>query len=68
MAIRQLKDEARAIPEEDLHLVLRLADEDEQMTLVGIVAQRALDAGTETVDAVAHVAQLGGEIDASARR
>jgi len=41
----QVEHEARPIPEENLHLVARLADEDEEMPCVGVVAQRALDDG-----------------------
>ena len=46
---------AVAVPEEDLHLVLRFADEDEEVPAVGVLLQRALDESAQPVDAVAHV-------------
>jgi hypothetical protein len=35
----QVEDEAGSIPKQDLHLVLRFADEDEQVPAVGIALQ-----------------------------
>jgi hypothetical protein len=44
-----VEDEARAIPEEDLHLVLGFADEDEEVAAIGIVSERAFDDGALSV-------------------
>lgn len=63
----QIEDKPGAVPEEDLHLVLRLADEDEEVARVGIVAKRAFHDRPETVDAFAHVGQLSRKVDPDAR-
>ena len=64
----QIEDEAGAIPEQDLHLVARLADEDEEMPGEGILPERAFNEGAEPVDALTHVGELGREVDADAGR
>src|SRR5262249_24093794 len=64
----QIKHEAIAVPEEDLHLVLRFADEDEDVSLVRVLPQRAFDNSAQSVDAVAHVDQRRREVDPDARR
>ena len=61
----QIEREAVAVPEEDLHLVLRLADEDEEMAAQRVLLQRAFDMPPKAVDPLSHVDQLRGELHTS---
>src|SRR6185503_12115992 len=48
----QIEHEAVAVPEEDFYLVLRFADEDEEVPLEGVLLQRAFDQRPQPVDAL----------------
>ena len=48
--VLEQQHDAGAVPEEDLQFVLRLADEDKDLSVITVVSERALEPRTEAVD------------------
>src|SRR5690606_3110792 len=63
-----VEDEPGAVPKQHLRLVLGLADEDEEVSGVRVLLEGALHDRAEPIDALAHVGQLGRQVDADAGR
>jgi hypothetical protein len=61
-------DEAAAVPEEDLHAIVRAAEEDEEVTGERVLLPLLAHDGEQAVVAHPHVDRRGGHVDPNAAR